>query len=208
MPAADRSQGVVEPDGGLLEFERLVAELSTRFINLPPVEVDREIEDALHRVCEPLGIDLAVLWQWAGAPPAVLLPTHAWCAQEGLRPSEPMREEDYPWSVQQVLAGRMFAIATPDELPAEAATDRETCRRFGIESAVCLPLSVGGEPPVGALGFNALRAARDWPDTLLKRLQLVAQVFANALARRRHELSLQESDQRLTLAADSAEAGL
>ena len=42
----------------------------------------------------------------------------------------------------------------------------------------------------------------------MKRLQLVAQVFANALARRRHELSLRESEERLTLAADSAEAGL
>ena len=115
-----------------------------------------------------------------------------------------MREEHYPWSVQQVLAGRMFAISSPEELPAEAAVDRETCRRFGIQSAVCLPLSVGGEPPVGALGFNALRAARDWPDALVKRLQLVAQVFTNALVRRRHELRLQESEARLAAGADLA----
>ena len=67
---------------------------------------------------------------------------------------------------------------------------------------------MGGEPPVGALAFNTLRAERDWPDALVKRLQLVAQVFTNALARRRHELSLRESEERLALAADSAEAGL
>ena len=67
---------------------------------------------------------------------------------------------------------------------------------------------MGGEPPVGALAFNTLRAERDWPDALVKRLQLVAQVFCNALARRRHELSLRESEERLALAADSAEAGL
>jgi formate hydrogenlyase transcriptional activator len=208
MPTVDPSQRSAEDLASLLEFETLIADLSSRFINLPSVEVDREIEDALRRVCEPLGIDLAVVWQWAGAPPAVLRPTHAYCVQEGLRPSEPMREEHYPWSRQEVLAGRMFAISSPEDLPAEAAVDRETCRRFGIKSAACLPLSVGGEAPVGALGFNALRAARDWPDVLLKRLQLVAQVFTNALARRRHELSLQESEERLSLAADSAEAGL
>jgi PAS domain S-box-containing protein len=115
-----------------------------------------------------------------------------------------MREEHYPWSAQQVLAGRMFAISSLEELPAEAAVDRETCHRFGIQSAVCLPLSVGGEPPVGALGFNALRAARDWPHALVKRLQLVAQVFANALARRRHELSLRSSEARLAAGADLA----
>ena len=42
----------------------------------------------------------------------------------------------------------------------------------------------------------------------MKRLQLVAQVFTNALVRRRHEQSLRESEERLALAADSAEAGL
>ncbi len=188
----------------LLEFETLISDLSSRFINLPPGEVDREIEDALRRVCEPLGIDLAVLWQWASGAPDLIMPTHAYCAQEGLRPSEPMRKEQYPWSVQQVLAGRMFAISSPEELPAEAAVDRETCRLFGIKSAVCLPLSVGGEPPVGALGFNALLAKRGWPDALLKRLQLVAQVFTNALVRRRHELSLREGEARLEAGADLA----
>ena len=42
----------------------------------------------------------------------------------------------------------------------------------------------------------------------MKRLQLVAQVFANALARKRADEALRESEERLALAADSAEAGL
>ena len=67
---------------------------------------------------------------------------------------------------------------------------------------------MGGESPVGALGFNTTRAERDWPDALVKRLQLVAQVFANALARKRADEALRESEERLALAADSAEAGL
>jgi PAS domain S-box-containing protein len=193
--------------GSLLEFETLIAELSSRFIDLPPDEVDREVEDGLRRVCEPLGIDLSVLWQWSADAPGVIVPTHAYCTEEGLRPTGPMRQEQYPWSVEQVLAGRLITASSIEDLPAEAAVDRDTCRRFGIQSALCIPLSVGGEPPVGALGFNALRARRDWPDSLVKRLQLVAQVFTNALVRRRHELSLQESEARLREAADLAGLG-
>ena len=45
-------------------------------------------------------------------------------------------------------------------------------------------------------------------DALVKRLQLVAQVLTNALVRRRHELSLRESEEGLGLAADSTGAGL
>ena len=55
---------------------------------------------------------------------------------------------------------------------------------------------MGGAPPVGALAFNSLRAQRDWPDVLVQRLQLVAQVFANALARKRADLALRESEER------------
>jgi PAS domain S-box-containing protein len=191
-----------------LEFETLISDLSSRFITLPPGEMDREIEDALRRVCELLGIDLAVLWQWSSAVPAIIAPTHVYPAQEGPNRSEPFRQEQYPWTVGQLQAGRVVALSTLRELPAEAAIDRESARSSGIKSSLCLPLSVGGASPVGALAFNTTRAERDWPGALVKRLQLVAQVFTNALARRRHELSLQESEARLALAADAAEAGL
>ena len=83
-----------------------------------------------------------------------------------------------------------------------------TSASFGVKSNLTVPLSVGGASPVGALGFNTTRAERDWPDALVKRLQLVAQVFANALARKRADEALRESEERLALAADSAEAGL
>ena len=207
MSSLAQSEPSAEHLGSLLEFETLISDLSSRFINLPPGEVDREIEDALRRVCEPLGIDLAVLWQWSAAAPGVIVPTHAYCAAGRPAPDRADAPGAVPLVREQVLAGRLFAVSSLEDLPAEAAVDRETCRLFGIQSALCLPLSVGGEPPVGALGFNTLRAQRDWPDALVKRLQLVAQVFTNALARRRHELSLRESEARLKEAADLAGLG-
>ena len=68
MSEVDQSQPSDQQLGSRLEFETLISDLSSRFINLPPAEVDREIEDALRRVCELLGIDLAVLWQWSARP--------------------------------------------------------------------------------------------------------------------------------------------
>ena len=44
---------------------------------------------------------------------------------------------------------------------------------------------------------SPVRAERTWPEGVVRRLQLVAQVFTNALARRRHELIRQESEARL-----------
>jgi PAS domain S-box-containing protein len=208
VTTGDETPHSAEQAGDRLEFETLIADLSLRFINLPPAEVDREIEDALHRVCEPLGIDLAVLWQWSRADPDVIAPTHAYSATESLQPPEPLYQEQFPWIRKQILAGRMVALSSLEELPEKAAVDRESGRRIGIKSSLTVPLSVGGAAPVGALGFNTTRAQRDWPDALVKRLQLVAQVFTNALARKRADEALRESEERLALAADSAAAGL
>ena len=191
-----------------LPFEEQLADLSSKFVNLPPAEVDHEIENALCRVCELVGIDFAVLWQWSTDEPSVLRPTHVYPAQEGMQPDQPMHQEQYPWVVGEMLAGRMVVFSSLEELPAEAAVDRESAILSGIKSNLCLPLAVGGGPPVGALAFNTLQEERDWPDALIKRLQLVAHVFVNALARRRHELSLQQSEERLAMAADSAGAGV
>jgi PAS domain S-box-containing protein len=187
-----------------LEFETLISELSTRFINLPPGEVDREIEDAMGRVCEVLGIDRAMLWQWSNEVPDLAVPTHSFPRQDSRQLLESMRQQDYPWARRELLAGRRVVVSSVEAMPPEYDVDRDTCRRLGIKSGLAFPLSVGGEPPVGVLGLNDLKAPRDWPDALVNRLELVAQVFANALARKRYELNLRETEARLGAAADLA----
>jgi len=199
----------VEPLGSRLEFETLISDLSSRFINLPSAEVDRAIEDVQHRVCEVLDVDLSALWETVATDGPLTL-THFYSSQEDLLP--PMRGmsagEYFPWLQKEMLAGRTVAVSSLEELPGEAALDRENLRLFGVKSNLTVPLLVGGTSNVGALGFNTTRSQRDWPDALVNRLQLVAQVFANALARKHADEALRESEERLSLAADSAHAGL
>jgi len=191
-----------------IDFEKVLAELSARFVNVPSGQVDREIMDAERRICELLGLDLSALWQWSDEASGCFTPTHLYIAQKGPQPPGSLKVEDFPWYSRQMLAGRIVGFSSLEELPAEAARDREVCRQLGIKSNLTIPLSVGGELPVGALGLNTTRAERAWPEELVKRLQLVAQIFANALARKRSDQMLRESEERLELAADSAGTGL
>jgi len=188
-----------------LRFDLLLVELSSGFINLSADDVDREIGDALHRVCESLDIDFAALWQWSDASHD-LVATHAHPPDFAVLP-EPLRQEDYPWYLRQLRAGHMVVVPSLDSLPGEAAVDREHMVRIGIKSNLTLPLSVGGGPPLGVLGLNTLQAPRDWPDELVKRLRLVSEVFANALARKRTDEALRASEARYAAAADLAGLG-
>jgi PAS domain S-box-containing protein len=194
---------------GRLCFETLIADLSSKFIHLPADEVDHEIEDAQRRVCQGLGLDLSALWQWSVGSERYFTLTHLYRPLGG--PALPERidaEEMFPWCLRQLLAGRVVSVASTEALPPEAARDQANWRHYGIKSALTFPLSTGGGQLVGALGFNAMQQVCAWPEEIIKRLQLVSQVFANALARKAADLALRESEARLSLAADAAGAGL
>jgi len=182
----------------------LIAEISSKFVNLQPGVVDREIKDAQRRIFELLDLDVSGFWQWSAEASGFFRITHFSRTGEGPQFPERMNSQEYlPWFQQQVLAGRTVVICSTNELPPEAARDRKTFRRFGFKSNLTIPLSVGGEPPIGALGFTT-RTERDWPDALIKRLQLVAQIFANALARKRADQALRESEARFRTVANTA----
>ena len=166
-----------------LRFETLLADLSSKFVNLPASEVDGEIMDAERRICEFLDLDLLVLWQLSGEAAGFFSATHPYSALQGPQALMRLHDYEYPWFKQQLMAIRIVGFSSLEELPEEAARDRESFRQLGIKSNLSLPLSVGGGPLIGAFCLNAMRATRDWPDALVNRLRLVAQIFANALAR-------------------------
>jgi signal transduction histidine kinase len=168
-----------------LRFEALLIDLSTRFVNVPADQVDGEIEDAQRRVCECLQLDASLLWQWTTQPPLRLHVTHMYRPLGGSPAPGPEEVQAvYPWLYAQLLAGKMYVNASLDDLPPEAARDKATLQGYGIKSNIGLPLAVGGRPLDGALTFNTTRAPRIWTEAVVKRLQLVGQIFANALARK------------------------
>jgi formate hydrogenlyase transcriptional activator len=191
-----------------LQFETLLADLSARFINLPSEEVDREIEASQRRICERLGLDGSTLCQRPVDAPEAFLLTHA--HQQAGAPPLPMHTDANilcPWLLNQVRRGDTVALSSLEDLPAEAARDKEVLSRHGTKSTVVIPLSTGGAV-IGALIFATMHEHREWPETLVKRLQLVAQVFSNAIARARYDQALRNNEARLRLAAESAGAGL
>ena len=183
---------------GLLPFEGLLAEISTLFINLPADKIDNEIVAAQRCICELLDLDRSTLWTTSKVDPGVLLLTHIHQPPEIPVPPERMSAKDFfPWTGQKVLSGETIAISKISELPAEAARDRESFSRFGTKSGVYIPLSVGKGLVFGLLTFAVTGEERDWSKRVVQQFQLVAQIFANALARKRADLDLHESECRL-----------
>jgi two-component system sensor kinase FixL len=176
-----------------LQFERLLAEISTFFINLPADRIDNEIKAAQSRICELLDLDRSSLWLTSEDDHGMLLLTHFHQPPEISSPPERLSANDFwPWTVQKVLGGETLAISKVSELPEEAGRDRESYPMYGTKSVVVVPLSVERGKVFGALTFSITREQRDWPEAVLQQFQLVAQIFANALARKQAEKFLEE----------------
>jgi len=169
-----------------LRFETLLAETSARFVNLPADRIDGEIEDVQRRICELLDIDRSTLWQAFEGELGTLLLTHIHQPPGSLSPPERMNARDFfPWMTQKVLDGETVIISKMTDLPPEADRDRESLGLYHSKSGVSVPLSVGEGPIFGLLSFAVMREEKRWPEMVVKGFQLVAQVFANALARKR-----------------------
>jgi transcriptional regulator with GAF, ATPase, and Fis domain len=183
---------------GRLRFETLLADLSARFVNIPVAKVDTAIKDAQRRVCECLDLDVSLLWQLDPDHPDTLFLTHMYLPSTvPAIPKVLNAKESFPWGLERILEGETIILSRMTDAPPEAARDVELALHFGFKSLVCYPLSTGGGPIFGALGFQVIREEREWPVELLGRLHLVGDVFANALARKRDDQALRERDAEL-----------
>jgi PAS domain S-box-containing protein len=185
-----------------LRFETLLSNLSAMFAAGSTTEVDQQIDTGLRRIVEDLGADRATLGALSTSSDVVLA-THSW-TREGVMPlSRAIRGVAVPWIVSQLRQGQVVALGRLADLPPEAAADRECLTRLGTRSAVIVPLVVGGSV-TGSLAVGMLREERPWPGELIPRLQLLAAVFAGALARQHAERAVRESEERFRRMADSA----
>jgi formate hydrogenlyase transcriptional activator len=175
----------------LLPFEKLLLEISTFFINLPADQIDSEINSVQKRICELLDLDRSALMLTSEDDPGILWLAHFHQPPEISRPPERLSANEYwPWTIQKVLGGETIAISKMSELPAVAGTDRESFHLYGTRSVIVVPLSVGSGGVFGLLTFAVTREEKDWPETIVQQFQLVAQIFANALVRKRTDEQL------------------
>jgi transcriptional regulator with GAF, ATPase, and Fis domain len=174
-----------------LRFETTLAEISTSFINIPPDRVSQGIQETQRRVCESLGLDRVSLWQVSESDPEAFELTHLHQPPEALPAPKRIKAMDYfPWTIQKTRAGETIVLSRLSDLPPEAARDGESYRAFGSKSALVIPLTSGGGPVFGVVSFAAMREEREWAESQVTQLQLVAQVFANALSREKSHKKL------------------
>ena len=194
----DRKKKKVELEDRL-KFESLMAEVSARLVSLPADQADTLIQEFLGLLCDSFGLDRCSIWQRSPENPKLVQLTHIHQSAEGPPfewPTSPdifpnagriqlFRKEHatagiqidletfYPWLSRKLERGETVVLPRVEDLPEEAACDKESFRAFLTKSNVTVPLLVGGSW-LGLIAFASIREEKNWSKDQVKRFQIAA----------------------------------
>ncbi|PSN11588.1 hypothetical protein C7293_23715 [filamentous cyanobacterium CCT1] len=189
------------------DFNQLVAEITSRFVDISPASLDIEIERALQDICQVTGVDTSFIFQFDETTQTLNL-THEWrqadCACESPL-SERIPFSALPWTVARLRQRQILRVSRLAEVP--AATDRASWRQFNVVAVLAVPLVQRSEV-TGFMGFASGREALRWQDEIVQLIQVMGQTFANAQGSAQDELQLIMGEERLRIALKAANMGI
>jgi formate hydrogenlyase transcriptional activator len=176
-----------------LRFERLLSDLSARFVNISSDRVDSEINYGLRQILEFFQVDRAGLLRSLPDRSAYQI-THGVYSEHV--PSVPVGVElprsIYPWASEKLVERHeVVSFSKLDDLPPEANVDKQTYGEWGIRSSLDIPIITGGSV-VHVIVINSVKSEQVWPEELFPRLQLLGEIFVNALERKQIRLELEQ----------------
>jgi transcriptional regulator with GAF, ATPase, and Fis domain len=181
-----------------VRFEKLLAELSGRFMTLDPDDLNTEIERALGAAGDYMGVDRSFVFVPSedGARHQV---TYIWTADQIAPDPEiigTIIQDAFPWLIEKMMRREDIIVNDPGDLPEEAHRELQYCRERGVESFVMCPM-YSRDFVVGTVGFDTIGRAKRWSDEDLRRLRLLGEIFANAIVRGRKDQEIKHLRERL-----------
>lgn len=192
-----------------IEFDRLVASISSRFIEFSNQEILESINQALQEIGEFTQVDTSYIFRYCDNQPTHSM-THEWVAA-GIAPNiqntQNLPLDLFPWATDLLKRGEIAYISNTDNLPAEAQIDRQNLQQFGIKSSLTIPLGTR-DRVIGFVGFACFEREYLWSEDNIRLLKIFADILTNVLQRQEVETRLQASEQRYASLAEVAPVGI
>jgi PAS domain S-box-containing protein len=189
-----------------LRFERLVSDISAKFVNIPPDRVDSEIERGLRQILKFFQVDRVGLLRLSRSKTSWQV-THTVYSDDV--PTVPvgveMPRSIHPWAYDKLIRKReVLSFSSLDDLPAEANIDRQTWIEWGVRSTLLIPI-ISGEPVDHIIAINKVKSERVWPEEFTPRLRLLGEILVNALERKQMQDKLRNAAEEWQSTFDSVQ---
>lgn len=174
-----------------LQFEYLISNISSDFINTSPEKIDTSIEKALELAGDFVKADRAYVFLYRDNN-RIMDNTHEWY-REGISSEkenlQDLNTEDFYIVRDFLLRDKMIYLPNLNHLPKEAEKDREEFEREGIRALLNAPLVCDGRI-IGFVGFDSVKNEVKWERETIDFLRLVGQIIATTLVRYRSQTEI------------------
>jgi len=169
-----------------LMFEKIVSNISSRFVNMPDHQIDKAIEKTLKEVCEFIGAIRGRIFLLARDTNQLQI-THEWCTDLELCKEQQIPHfqlDDFSYYSTKLRELEDIVIDKIEELPEEADEEKKWFEKNGFYPLFYVPV-LSENKLVGVLGFTAEDNRRHkWPRQYGHLLRYIATIFFNALGRK------------------------
>jgi hypothetical protein len=182
-------------------IERIISECSTKLSECPADKVDEEIERGLRTLLDSEGADRAswFVMDDSGGGVRNMLSVH----RPGVSPEPAFYyRPELPWITEKLLSGRSVIVAGLHDLPPEAQADRSYLEERGAKSLTFVPFRHAAAR--GVLVLVRPAEPGEWPAALTDRLEVLGNIFTNALMRKQaQEAVVVDGESRCSAAPDT-----
>ena len=184
-PSRDKSPGQ------FIELEKLITQFSTQFANLPVSEVDGRIEQAFKQIAECIDVDRCSFWELSDDQTELHL-IHQYAVPGQLKIPGGLTNKNFPWVFRKGMNGDYVCFSRIEDLPEEAAIDKESFRFIKAKSSLIIPYHIAGKP-ISSMTFANMIKERTFSTGLITRLKLIGEIITGAFHRKKMEEKYQAS---------------
>jgi len=163
-------------------FQRILVEVSSKYINIPIESVNSSIDDSLARIGKFVDVDRVYVFDY-NFENQTSSNLFEWCA-EGIEPQiDNLQEipfEYIPVWLEKHSKGESIVVPNVKELP--SSQFKELLEDQDIKSLIALPL-IDREGCVGFVGFDSVKSLRTFNEDERDLLELFAQMLVNVSRR-------------------------
>ncbi|MBD3182792.1 PAS domain S-box protein, partial [Candidatus Poribacteria bacterium] len=193
-----------------IEFGKIISSISANFIKLKPEEIDNGLNQALKTIGKFSDVDRSYVFLFR-EDKIIADNTHEWCAK-GIKPQiQKLKgviiDRELPFFTKKLRDLDVLYVPNVDDLPEEAALDKEHFQLQNIQSLIAVPM-VYEDSLIGFMGFDSVKKLRTWSEEDVELLKIVSDMFANAIKRKEMENQLYESEEKYRSLYSSMNEGL
>lgn len=171
--------------GQFPELDKLILKLSAGFAKAPVSEIDGKIEEALKKIVECLDLDRCAFWEMLGHETTMKW-RHQYVTWELKKIPVGVSEKNFPWIFKKAKNGEYICFRSLEELPPEAAKDKETLQFIKTKSLTMIPYYIAGKPIAG-MTFSTMKREKTFPADIIPRLKLIGEIITGAFYRKKME---------------------